>query len=492
MPLASQSSRQGLGHRYLFRRRKGKARWIWVLVLAGVGVGGYFYWKKSGRMVEQAARLDEPVAPDSTDLRFSRDPAASVAEPASVERMFDARRSVTSQAAQGGVSATRSAAAEGPVREVVQPAMVDRLAATTVGPEVSSDREPLGIASMPQTPGRPGDSNGLDGVSISGHEEPLGEGGVAGSNVGDRPVVAASRSQLPMLANVGPVGGGDESVAGRSATGSDSTNSSVPASGSSLEPVQDWRIQAGRTLIDSGRLVEGRVLLSQLLAERGEGLSRSEAEEVREALTRAGQTLVFSPQLVSGDPTAEQYTVQSGDLLSRIAPQYNITYQLLELINRVDARRIRAGQQIKVIRGPFHAVVDKSEFRMDVFLQGPDGTELYVRSFDVGLGESNSTPMGNWVVRRGSKMANPSWTNPRTGAFFAPDDPKNPVGEYWIGLEGAEERTRDLMGYGIHGTIEPESVGRSASMGCVRLRDEDIALVYKLLVEGTSTVTIQP
>jgi hypothetical protein len=40
-------------------------------------------------------------------------------------------------------------------------------------------------------------------------------------------------------------------------------------------------------------------------------------------------------------------------------------------------------------------------------------------------------------------------------------------------------------GYGIHGTDQPESIGRSASHGCVRLRNEDIAKLYDMVEVGT-------
>ncbi|MDV7396544.1 L,D-transpeptidase, partial [Arthrospira platensis SPKY1] len=39
--------------------------------------------------------------------------------------------------------------------------------------------------------------------------------------------------------------------------------------------------------------------------------------------------------------------------------------------------------------------------------------------------------------------------------------PNNPVGTVWIGL--------NLPGYGIHGTPEPEQIGRTGSSGCFRL-----------------------
>lgn len=40
-------------------------------------------------------------------------------------------------------------------------------------------------------------------------------------------------------------------------------------------------------------------------------------------------------------------------------------------------------------------------------------------------------------------------------------------------------------GYGLHGTNEPNSIGRAASHGCVRLRNEDIAYLYNIVPVGT-------
>ena len=40
-------------------------------------------------------------------------------------------------------------------------------------------------------------------------------------------------------------------------------------------------------------------------------------------------------------------------------------------------------------------------------------------------------------------------------------------------------------GYALHGTNNPESIGRSVSHGCVRLRNEDIARLYEIVQVGT-------
>lgn len=40
-------------------------------------------------------------------------------------------------------------------------------------------------------------------------------------------------------------------------------------------------------------------------------------------------------------------------------------------------------------------------------------------------------------------------------------------------------------GYGLHGTDKPESIGQSVSHGCVRLRNEDIETLYRIVPVGT-------
>jgi lipoprotein-anchoring transpeptidase ErfK/SrfK len=57
-----------------------------------------------------------------------------------------------------------------------------------------------------------------------------------------------------------------------------------------------------------------------------------------------------------------------------------------------------------------------------------------------------------------------------------PPGPNNPVGTVWIGL--------DKPGYGIHGTPNPELVGRTESHGCFRLANWNAELLLKLVWIG--------
>ncbi len=251
-------------------------------------------------------------------------------------------------------------------------------------------------------------------------------------------------------------------------------------------------LKQGMDLIGDGQYIEGRRVLSKLLWLRGSALDHRDADTVRRTLESVNKSLVFSDRTLHDDPHAEIYVVQDREYLSTIGRRYHITYQLIEQINNVKATRIRVGQKLKVIRGPFHAVVTKSAYRMDLYLQEKDGSMTYVRSFPVGVGKDDSTPIGTWVCKPGGKLENPSWTHPHTNRHYKRDDPNNPIGEHWIALRGTDANTKGLTGYGIHGTVEPESIGKQASLGCIRMLKNDVALVYKLLVDGKSTVHIQP
>ena len=215
---------------------------------------------------------------------------------------------------------------------------------------------------------------------------------------------------------------------------------------------------------------------------------------LREKLTGIAQELTFSGRVVPGDEMAYEYTVRQGDLLSTIVRRegLDVEWMLIERVNGVSANRIRVGQTLKLLRGPFHAVISKSAYRLDLYSDFRDsaGNRLYLGSYSVGLGEYDSTPEGAWVVRTNSKLIDPAWVNPRTGERFASKDPENPIGNRWIGIRGTDSNTENEEGIGLHGTIEPNSIGQQMSMGCVRMLRADIELMYDLLVPEVSTVQI--
>ena len=67
--------------------------------------------------------------------------------------------------------------------------------------------------------------------------------------------------------------------------------------------------------------------------------------------------------------------------------------------------------------------------------------------------------------------------------LILPPGPNNPVGLAWIGL--------DRPGYGLHGTPDPEKVGRTESHGCFRLANWDAVALLALVRVGLP-VMVEP
>lgn len=270
----------------------------------------------------------------------------------------------------------------------------------------------------------------------------------------------------------------------------DQSTALAPA-GSTSEVTQ--LIQAAEQRAATGELLQARALFNKAL--HNPNAVREDQERIRERMTAINADLLFSPKVFAGDPMAETYVVKSGDNLIKITRnrELAVDWRLVERINGIKGNTLKIGQKLKLVRGPFHAIVHKGDYRLDLFQGSPDVPDswMYIRSFKVGLGTGNSTPLGTFVVKPRSKLVNPHWVNPQTGQKFDANDPKNPIGEYWMGIEGVGD-SKTITGYGLHGTIEPDSIGQQKSMGCVRLGDEDIRLLYEMMVEQISDVKIVP
>jgi lipoprotein-anchoring transpeptidase ErfK/SrfK len=241
---------------------------------------------------------------------------------------------------------------------------------------------------------------------------------------------------------------------------------------------------------DAKDLVGARTVLNAAL--NGTNFAEPDAAALRRAIAELNAKLIFSREQFA-DPHIDLVQVESSRTLTAAARSHAVPWEGVCRVTGVSDRKIKVGMKLKVPHGPFHAVVDKSDFRLDLYLGGLPGeaNALYVTSLPVGLGKDDSTPTGLWTVTAGSKGKNLDWTNPRTNEHFAGDDPKNPLAGFWIGLTGEGGNAVGKQSYGIHGTIEPETVGKQASMGCIRLRHDDIALVYDLLSEGKSRVMVK-
>lgn len=172
---------------------------------------------------------------------------------------------------------------------------------------------------------------------------------------------------------------------------------------------------------------------------------------------------------VSGTaPGFVTYTIESGDSLYVIARKHRTTPDLIKKINDLDSDTIYAGRDIRLYRGNFSIMIDKSLNLLTLFAD-----DKAIKEYRVSTGKDNSTPAGDFRIK--DKLVDPTWF--KSGAIYAPGSPDNELGTRWLGF--------DKEGYGIHGTTEPEKIGEQASEGCIRMLNEDVEELYSLVPVGT-------
>ncbi len=122
-------------------------------------------------------------------------------------------------------------------------------------------------------------------------------------------------------------------------------------------------------------------------------------------------------------------------------------------------------------------------------LEVRDGDKV-VAAFPVTVGSSQTaSPIGQWKVRAVAKFPTFRYDKKmlmhgeRSSDFkMLPPGPNNPVGIMWIAL--------NKKGIGLHGTNDPDSIGRSASHGCIRLANWDVVKLAGMVKPGVA-VTIE-
>lgn len=108
-----------------------------------------------------------------------------------------------------------------------------------------------------------------------------------------------------------------------------------------------------------------------------------------------------------------------------------------------------------------------------------------IAAFPITPGSSAiPAPRGNWKIvviasmpyfRHDEKMLNEGIQS--TNFHQLPPGPNSPVGVMWMGL--------NRRGIGLHGTNNPDTIGRAASHGCIRLANWDAVKLSRLVSVGT-------
>lgn len=102
------------------------------------------------------------------------------------------------------------------------------------------------------------------------------------------------------------------------------------------------------------------------------------------------------------------------------------------------------------------------------------------QTYTVATGKTESlTPVGKFTVVVKAK-------NPYYRKKDIPGGSKdNPLGTRWIGIDALETDGRI---YGIHGTNQPESIGKFITNGCVRMQNKEVEKLFEEIPLGTQVL----
>jgi LysM repeat protein len=225
--------------------------------------------------------------------------------------------------------------------------------------------QPAAPAPLSQAPATPEQANSVD---------------VAAKNVSSTPLAAQQNPLRPSAATTTD----DRYVAGADAPGSPKTEAPPVAVQPSF--ATSWpNIQAA---LDRRELANAHQLLSRWYNDPT--LTPTDAEMVESLLSQLAGTVIYSTE----HQLEPAYAVKPGDTLETIANEYNVPWQLLAKINGIAAAdQVQPGQQFKVVRGPFSAVVDLGRKQLTLMV-----ADRYAGRFPITVPSLAAVSDGQWLV----------------------------------------------------------------------------------------------
>lgn len=262
----------------------------------------------------------------------------------------------------------------------------------------------------------------------------------------------------------------------------------VAAPASPSAPAVDKDMQAQFTAfmdaieqkLRENKLAEAHAALSQIYT--NPDLPAEQAKQITALLDQLAGTVIYSRQHLL-EPA---YMTQQGDTLDRVAQKYSVPWQLLAKINGLmppnasnndettKDQPLPVGMELKVVRGPFDAIIHTDKHELTLLVQN-----RYAGRFSIGIGRDQPQLNGNYTVC--NKTLNPPYYG-SDGVNANPNDPNNPLGGAWIGLSDR---------IGIHGTNDPQAVGRDDNRGTICVGNRDLQDLYGILSVGSRVAILR-
>jgi len=182
---------------------------------------------------------------------------------------------------------------------------------------------------------------------------------------------------------------------------------------------------------------------------------------------------------------------ENGQPLEAVAAKFQLGLtNMLEANPKADPLLLQAGEKLVIPHqlilpdAPREGIVlNVAEMRLYYYPKGKKVVEV----LPIGIGQLGTDTPENWVTSVQRKKAGPTWTpTPKMHAEYAargeslpavwPAGPDNPMGLFALYIGKM---------YAIHGTNANFGIGLRVSHGCVRLRNDDIAYLFKQVPVGT-------
>jgi lipoprotein-anchoring transpeptidase ErfK/SrfK len=203
-------------------------------------------------------------------------------------------------------------------------------------------------------------------------------------------------------------------------------------------------------------------------------------------------SLVLSGCIASGGDNLITGSVDGvGSRTAIYGPRPNETHPMPATnVSGVDKKYLRQQVRFNGPQAPGTIVVDTNNRYL--YLVQPNGSAL---RYGIGVGKAGLAFSGSAVI--GRKAEWPTWTptsdmiqrEPERNLPWKngmPGGLGNPLGPRALYLY---DNGRDTM-FRIHGTTEPQTIGKAVSSGCIRMFNQDVIDLYQRVPAGTQVVVL--
>lgn len=241
-----------------------------------------------------------------------------------------------------------------------------------------------------------------------------------------------------------------------------------------INPALLKRMKQAHALFKKGKLDNALYIASKVLVDKSVKEFSPFWEETAHFIGKINSLFITTD---APSKKKHNYEIVANDSLVKIAYKNNTTVRCIQRINGIPLGKdiIYAGQTLNLYKGSWSIKISKSRYSLIVYESG----NLF-KYYKVGIGRQNRTPVGVFTIR--NKTKEPVWYPP--GRVIPFGDKNNVLGTRWIGLLPIGNTNKNLNGYGIHGTWEPDSIGTGASKGCIRMINKQVEELFDIFPDS--------